>query len=130
MEFEDVDIIEFPYKGAFYDVTVDEDLPLDQQVDMEVCVFETICDIQKTAKLGNGGLLGASYTVYFPLELNEEATGSIDKYKDVKIRRGMTFRGEAYGYTYEGTVEIVRVSQLGGCSCDIRVKTESDATQA
>lgn len=125
MEFEDVDLEEYPYTGAFYDVTVDEDLPLDEQVEQEVCVFKTICDIQKTSKIGNGGLLGASYTIYFPLELNEAATSTVDKYKDIKIRRGMTFRGIAYGYSVEGTVEIVRPSQLGACSCDVRVKTES-----
>jgi hypothetical protein len=40
----------------------------------------------------------------------------------------MTFRGEFYGYTVEGQVEIIRPSQLGGCSCDIKIVSETDAT--
>jgi hypothetical protein len=123
-----IDIVEYPYYGRFYTVSVDTSKPLVNQVEEEVLAFETVCDIQRTAKLHNGTLLGANYTVYFPLEENPEATGTIDKFLPIKIRRGMTFRGEFYGYTVEGQVEIIRPSQLGGCSCDIKIVSETDAT--
>jgi hypothetical protein len=55
-------------------------------------------------------------------------TGDVDRYEQIPIRRGMTFRGEFYGYTVEGQVEIIRPSQLGACSCDIKVVSETDAT--
>lgn len=123
-----LDIVEYPYYGRFYEIGVDESRPLNEQVAIETLVFETVCDIQRTAKLHNGNLLGANYTVYFPLEENPLATGTIDRYKPIKIRRGQTFRGEFYGYTVEGQVEIIRPSQLGGCSCDIKIVSETDPT--
>lgn len=121
----DFDMSEYPYKGAFYTTTVDESLPLDEQEETEVLVHETICDIQRTAKLHNANLLAANYTVYFPLELNPDATGTVDKYKDCGVRRGHIFRGVFYGYEIKGIVEIVRPSQLGAMSCDIKVNTEN-----
>lgn len=124
----DIEMNEYPYHGSFYRVEVDNSLPAYDRTEKEVLVFETDCDIQRSAKLHNGVLLGVNYTVYFPLEINPNATGTIDKYLPIKIRRGMTFRGEFYGYTVEGQVEIIRPSQLGGCSCDIKIVSESDAT--
>jgi hypothetical protein len=126
---KDIEIVDYPYHGAFYRIGVDTSLPAYEQVEQEILVFETNCDIQRTAKLHNGNLLGANYTVYFPLEVNPDATGTIDKYLPIKIRRGMTFRGEFYGYVVEGQVEIIRPSQLGGCSCDIKIVSESDADE-
>jgi hypothetical protein len=123
---EDIQLVEYPYKGAFYTVTIDTSLPLIDQVEEEVLVFETVCDIQRTAKLHNGNLLGANYTVYFPLEKNPDATGTIDAFMPIKIRRGMIFKGEFYGYEVSGQVEIIRPSQLGGCSCDIKIISETD----
>ena len=123
---EDTEHIEYPYTGAFYTYETDEDKPLDERVPEEVLVFETVCDIQRRGKMGGAGMLAADYVVFFPLELNPDATGTVDKYGPIKVRRGMKFRGECYGYTAEGVVEFVRVSQLGGCSCDIKITTESD----
>lgn len=123
--YEDYKLEMFPYEGAFYDTAVDESLPLDQQVEEEVLVYKTVCDIQKTAKLHNANLLAANYTVYFPLELNLYATDTADKYKDCGVRRGHIFRGVFYGYEIKGIVEIVRPSQLGAMSVDIKVNTEN-----
>lgn len=122
----ELDMSDFPFEGAFYTYEVDEDAPLDQRVPQELLVFETKCDIQRSAKLHNGMMLGADYTVYWPLEDNPESTCSNDKYMPIKVRRGMHFRGMMYGYLVEGTVEIVRASQLGGCSADIKITTESE----
>ena len=121
----DIELTPFPFEGAFYTTEVDEDAPLDERIPQEVEVFRTVCDIQRSAKLHNGFLLGADYTVYWPLELNPDSTGTVDKFGPIKVRRGMIFRGIMYGYEVAGTVEIVRASQLGGCSCDIKVVTES-----
>lgn len=116
----------FPYHGYFYTYDMDEDAPLDERVPVERIVFETDCDIQRRGKMGGKAMLAADYVVFFPLELNSESTSTADKYGPIKVRRGMRFRGECYGYTAEGVVEFVRVSQLGGCSCDIRITTESE----
>lgn len=116
---------EYPYEGAFYEVRVDTSKPLDEQTEEEVLLFETKCDIQKTAKLHNANLLAANYTIYWPLETNPDATGTVDQYMPIKVRRGHTFKGVFYGYEIQGIVEIVRPSQLGGCSCDIKVVTEN-----
>lgn len=115
----------YPYVGVFYTESIDDSLPLDERVVKTTIVFETVCDIQRTAKLHNGNLLGANYTVYFPLEKNPNATADVDKFKDIVIRRGMKFKGTFYGYDVIGEVEIVRPSQLGGCSCDIKVVSEN-----
>lgn len=123
---EDFDIVEFPYHAAFYSYEVDEDAPLDKRVPKEVKVLETVADIQKRSGLRQNTALLAEYTCYFPISMNPDATGTIDKYGPVPIRRGMTIRAEAYGYTYEGIVEMIRFSQLGICSVDFRVNTESD----
>ena len=117
---------DFPFEGAFYTFEVDNSLPLDERVPQEVLVFETPCDIQHSAKLHNGMMLGVDYTIYWPLELNPESEGTADKYGPIPVRRGMTFRGMMYGYSIYGEVENVRVSQLGGANADIKIKTESD----
>lgn len=120
-------MIPYPYHGCFVKYDVDTDLPLDQQEEQEILVFETDCDIQKRSGLRQANILAADYTIYFPLLLNPDATGTVDKYKDCGVRRGHTFRGEFYGNTVEGVVEMVRPSQLGAMSVDIKVVTENDS---
>lgn len=115
----------YPYHGCFVKYDVDTDLPLDQQVEQEVLIYETDCDIQKRSGLRQANLLAADYTIYFPLLLNPDATGTVDKYLDCGVRRGHTFRGKFYDNTIEGVVEMVRPSQLGGMSVDIKVVTEN-----
>lgn len=119
-----LDMADFPYHGKFVKYEVDTSLDLDQQAEAEMLVFETDCDIQRRAGLRQSNLLAADYTIYFPLSLNPDATGTVDKYKDCGVRRGHTFRGEFYGNTVEGVVEMVRPSQLGAMSVDIKVVTE------
>lgn len=115
----------YPYHGSFLRYETNEDVPLDEQVEEEIKIFETDCDIQRRAGLRQANLLVADYTIYFPLEINPDAKGTIDKYKDCGVRRGHTFRGEFYGNTIEGIVEMVRPSQLGAMSVDIKVVTEN-----
>lgn len=122
----ELDMSDFPFEGAFYTFEVDNSKPLDKRIPEEVLVFETQCDIQHSAKLHNGQMLGVDYTVYWPLEFNPESESTVDKYGPIRVRRGMTFRGIMYGYVVYGEVENVRVSQLGGANCDIKIKTESE----
>lgn len=124
---EDNHIAKYPWiDGVFYTYEVDEDMPLDQRVPMEVEVFRTIFDAQRSAKLHNGNANGADYTVYWPLNPNPYSEGSWDEYESIPVRRGMRFRGYAWGVLIHGEVEIIRPSQLGMCSCDVKVLTESD----
>lgn len=125
-DIDALNVAEFPYHAAFYTYVVDVDVPLNEQVTTEKLVYETEADIQKRSGLRQNTALLAEYTCYFPLPLNPGAKSTIDKYGPVPIRRGMTIRAEAYGYSYEGIVEMIRFSQLGGCSVDFRVSTETD----
>lgn len=119
-------IAKFPYLGEFFTYEIDMNAPLDKREPKENIVFKTICDIQHASKMHNGIALNMDYTIYWPLERNEESTCTVDYYKDILVRRGMRFRGIFYGYEVVGEVENVRPSQLGQASCDIKVVTESN----
>lgn len=125
----DSDFKEYPYSGAFYTFGVDEDLPLDERVPQEILV-EVVehCDIQIITSRHQGNFLGAGYKIYYPLEPNPEWDGvnASEKWMPIKVRRGMTFRGGGPLYPTEGTVELVRFSQMGQASIYIKVGTESD----
>ena len=118
------DFRKYPFHGAFYRYAVNEDAPLDEQVDEEILIFETDCNILRRAGLRQANLVVADYNIRFPLEPNPEATGTIDLYKDCGVRRGYTFRGEFYGVTIEGQIEMIEPSQLGEMNVDIKVVTE------
>lgn len=124
---EDYNITEYPWTdGVFYTYETDTSIPLDEREPKEEVVLETVFDAQRSAKLHNGASNGANYTIYWPLSENPEAQGSWDKYMPIPVRRGMRFKGVAWGVLICGEVEIVRPSQLGGCSCDVKVLTESE----
>lgn len=127
-DISEIGMDDYPFTGAFFTYEIDEDADLINRVPQEIEVFSTQCDIQKNSRLHSGGFLGADYCVYWPLEENPEWDGTDPnmKFKPIKVRRGMTFKGDMYGYPVVGEVEVVRPSQLGGCSCDIKVKTESE----
>ena len=126
-DFSELGIEEYPYiDGVFYTYETDMSKPLDERVPEEVIVLETIFDAQRSAKLHSGISIAADYTIYWPLTENKDAQGSWDKFEDIPVKRGMRFRGIAWGVLIDGEVEIVRPSQLGGCSADIKVVTESD----
>ena len=114
----------YPFHGAFYRYAVDEKKPLDEQLDEEILVYETDCAIQRRAGLRQANLVVADYNIRFPLEPNPDAKGTIDLYKDCGVRRGYTFKGEFYGVTIEGQIEMIEPSQLGVMNVDIKVVTE------
>lgn len=120
------DITDFPFNAEFFERVTDMNLDLDKRVPIEQKVFDVPCDIQQKTGLRQGSFLGAEYTCYFPLELNPESNDSSDRFGPVKVRRGQILRAKGYGYSYEGVVEMIRFSQLGGCSVDFRCENETD----
>lgn len=96
-------IIEYPYKGAFYEEVEDMSLPLTERESRLLPVFETECDILENAKTETPALI-SSFSVYFPFDISET----------LPIRRGMMFKGDMCGQEVAGTVLNVVVSQLGG----------------
>ena len=91
---------EYPFEGAFYEYGVDESKPLDEQVEEEILILETKCDIQHSSKSDANGIITAGFNVYFPF----------DKEK---------FKGNSYGLVVNGRVISVSPSQLGGVECYI-----------
>lgn len=98
---------EYPFNGAFYDYGVDDSKPLDQQVEEEILILETKCDIHSSSRSNANGIITAGFNVYFPF----------DKEKGISIKRGMTFKGNAYGLDINGRVLTASPSQIGGCEC-------------
>lgn len=103
---------EYPFKGAFYIYGVDESKPAIEQVDEEILILETKCDIQEAQK-SDSEILIASYNVYFPF----------DKKEGIKIDRGMYFKGDMYGLHIDGEVIGVFPTQLGGCGVYLTDRT-------
>lgn len=101
---------EYPFEGAFYSYSEDENAPLEEQVEAETLVLPTKCDIQAAEKSDVNGNITQSFNVYFPF----------DKSIGVLVKRGMIFKGSIYGMSVNGRVMNVSPSQLGGCSCSIK----------
>lgn len=107
------DIEEYPHSGKFYEIVIDNSLPLDQRVEEEVTIMETECDIQEAGSTVTGGITNASFSIYFPF----------DKTQDIKVHRGHLFRGDLYGMLVDGEVIGVFPTQLDGCVAYIKDKT-------
>lgn len=98
------EIEEYPFTGVFTTTEIDSSKPLDEQVEVEVEVLRTRCDIQESSKNMSGGIT-ASYAIYFPF----------DRESGVVIKNGMEFAADMYGLRVNGEVRGVFPSQLGGC---------------
>lgn len=94
---------EYPYDGVFYTYSIDETKPLEEQTEEEILVAEVKCDIQESSKSDAGGNISASFNIYFPLEGNE----------DIRIQRGMSFRGSVCGMEVNGKVIGFVPTQMG-----------------
>ena len=101
---------EYPFEGAFYEYGVDESKPLDEQVEEEILILETKCDIQQASQSDANGIIISAFNVYFPF----------DKEQGISIKRGMTFKGSAYGLEVNGEVISISPSQLGGVECYVK----------
>ena len=96
---------DYPYYGYFYRVGIDESLPLDQQKEEKIVVFETPCDIIESSHSWSRNFIWAKYAIYFPFDKEKE---------DIKVRLGDLFESNIYGLKVNGKVVGVFPSQLGG----------------
>lgn len=99
------EIEEYPFSGRFITTIIDTSKPLDEQVEEEVVVLETDCDIQESTKSLSGGIT-ATYAVYFPFDKKSGIGG---------IKNGMRFEGDLYGLRVNGEVKGIFPTQMGGC---------------
>ena len=96
---------DYPYYGYFYRIAIDESLPLDQQKEEKIVVFETRCDITESSHSWSRNFIWAKYAIYFPFDKEKE---------DIKVRLGDLFESNIYGLKVNGKVVGVFPSQLGG----------------
>lgn len=102
---------EYPFEGDFFDYGVDDNKPLDEQVEEEILVLHTKCDIQPAQKSDSGGNITNSFNVYFPFDIKNDK---------LKLKRGMKFRGNAYGLEVNGTLISAIPSQMCGVECYVK----------
>lgn len=102
---------DFPYKGQFYRVGIDESLPLDQQVEQRIVIYETECDITESSHSWSRNFIWAKYAVYFPYDKEPNS---------IKVKMGDLFEADVFGLTVNGKVVGVFPSQLGGITCYIQ----------
>lgn len=100
------EIEEYPFEGVFYTSEIDKTKPLEQQVEEEVVVLVTKCDIMEASHSRVGDFIKAVYSIYVPFDKT-----LVDP---INVNRGLMFRANMYGLLIEGKVEGVFPSQLGG----------------
>jgi hypothetical protein len=103
-------IQEYPFSGRFYTTGVDESKPLEEQVEEEIEILTTVCDIQENSH-SNGRFLSSDYVVYIPFKKRND---------DIKIKLGYMFSSNMYGLEINGKVTGVFPSQLGGIAIYIQ----------
>lgn len=94
-------ITEYPFYAVFYHLGVDESLPLDEQKEIKIISFETICDISDR----NNSINNDTITLYYPFNAEKE---------EIKVILGETVEVETYGLIQKGRVLGVYPSQMGG----------------
>lgn len=106
MRLDRNEIEEYPFTGVFYTSDIDRDRPLEEQVEEEVVVLETKCDIMEASHSRVGDFIKAVYSIFVPFDKT-----LVDP---INVNRGLMFRANDYGLLIEGKVEGVFPSQLGG----------------
>lgn len=99
-------IEEYPFSGEFYRSVIDRTLPLEQQVETEVVVLATECDITEASHSRLGDFSKAAYAVYVPFDKTLA--------DPIEVNRGLLFRASDYGVPVDGKVTGVFPSQVGG----------------
>lgn len=100
----------FPYDGSIYYTGIDENLPPDEQVETDIVVLDTKCDIQEVNRSNSGGFINATFAIFFPF----------DKSKPFEVKRGMFFKGTMYGMEVRGEIIGVFPTQLSNCTIYIK----------
>lgn len=93
---------EYPFYATFYHLGVDESLPLDEQIETKIVLFESPCDISDQET----GLNNDKLTLFFPFDAADGNT--------IEIKLGESVEVESYGLIQKGRVLGVFPSQLGG----------------
>lgn len=102
---------DYPYKGTFYRIAIDESKPLDQQVEEKIVVFETECDVTESSHSWSNNFIWAKYAVYFPFNKDTD---------EISVKMGDLFEANIYGMIANGKVVGVFPSQLGGVTCYVQ----------
>ena len=92
---------EYPFYATFYRIGVDESLPLDEQEENKVVLFESPIDISDQ----DTGLKNDKITIFMPFNAEEG---------NIEIRLGESVEIESYGLVQKGRVLGVFPLQLGG----------------
>lgn len=104
-------LTDFPYHGVFFKKEINEDLPLDQQTEEKIIIYETECDITESSHSWSRNFIWAKYAVYFPY----------DKHNDeIVVKMGDLFESQINGLEVNGKVVGVFPSQLGGVTVYIQ----------
>lgn len=103
-------IKQYPFVGRFYRYGIDESKPLDEQVEEEILVLETQCDIQQTQTTDSGGLIQSMVKIFFPF----------DKEAGINIVGGDNFKADMFGSDIGGTINIPYPNQLGICEVTLK----------
>lgn len=93
---------EYPHKGMFYKIGVDDSLPLDEQEEQDIEIFSTSFDMTE-----GGTLSTETFRIFFPFDFAKES---------LVISEGNLFKGSIYGASIKGSVIGIYPSQLGGCT--------------
>lgn len=102
---------DYPYRGQFSRIMVDESKPLDEQVGEKVVVFETDCDVTESSHSWSNNFIWAKYAVYFSYDKDNDA---------ILVQMGDTFEASINGMVVNGKVVGVFPSQLGGVTCYVQ----------
>lgn len=106
MAYIDRDILdEYPHYAYFYRITVDDSLPLDQQVPTRQIIYQTECDITESSHSRSRNFIWVKYAIYFPFDKHDD---------EIKVRIGDMFEANLYGMKANGKVVGVFPSQVGG----------------
>lgn len=94
--------IEYPFHGVFYKVGIDDSKPLDEQVEEEILIMETDCDMSDGTSLNTD-----TFTIFFPFDINKDK---------IVINEGDLIKADIVGMQQQGRVIGIYPSQLGGCT--------------
>ena len=104
-------VSDFPYWGTFFTAKIDESLPLNQQKEEKVIIYETECDITESSHSWSRNFIWAKYAVYFPFNKDVDT---------ISIKMGDLFEADVHGLYVNGKVVGVFPSQLGGITAYIQ----------
>lgn len=116
---------EFPYVCDIYKIGFDPSLPPSEQVDVETILLQTKCNIQQSNASVNGGLINASFDIFFLFDYEKYKEENIDEENPdaeipFPIQRGLLFRGTMQGMDVSGEIIGVVPSQLGKVAIQIK----------